>query len=79
MDHFLRALPRQSRMAFATGLILALSSNAAPSAESCEHLETLASQYAGVELTSEQKQFKRKMVAWYVINCVRITRVAEPR
>src|ERR1700733_4336716 len=28
-------------------------------------------QRASVELTSAQKQLKRKMVAWYAINCVR--------
>jgi hypothetical protein len=29
------------------------------SAENCERLEALADQYAGVELTSAQKQLKR--------------------
>jgi hypothetical protein len=58
-------------MVFAAGLILALNSNAAPSAESCEQLVALSNQYAGVELTTTQKQYKRKMTAWYVINCVR--------
>jgi hypothetical protein len=71
MDHFLRALTHRSCMGFAAGLILALSSNAAPGMESCEQLVALSNQYAGVELTSTQKQYKRKMVAWYVINCVR--------
>jgi hypothetical protein len=32
-------------------------------------LENLARQYAGVELTSPQKQLKRKLVAWYYKNC----------
>jgi hypothetical protein len=31
-------------------------------------LENLARQYAGVELTSLQKQLKRKLVAWYFKN-----------
>ncbi|MFY9695194.1 MAG: hypothetical protein WAK35_15765 [Xanthobacteraceae bacterium] len=61
-------------MVFAAGLILALSSNAATGVESCEQLVTLSNQYAGVELTSTQKQYKRKTVAWYVINCVRKAR-----
>jgi hypothetical protein len=74
MDHFPRAPARQSRMVFAAGLILALSSNAVPGAESCEQLVALSNQYTGVELTSTQKQYKRKMVAWYVINCVRNAR-----
>jgi hypothetical protein len=74
MDRFSRALACQSRIVFAAGLVLALSSNAAPSAESCEQLVALSNQYAGVELTSEQKQFRRKMTAWYVINCIRNAR-----
>jgi hypothetical protein len=74
MDHFPSALIRQSRAALLAGLILAFSLNAALSAENCERLEGLAGQYAGVELTSAQKQLKRKMVAWYAINCVRDAR-----
>jgi hypothetical protein len=74
MDPFSRALACQSRMVFAAGLILAISSNAAPGTESCEQLVALSNQYAGVELTSTQKQYKRKMTAWYVINCVRNAR-----
>jgi hypothetical protein len=74
MDTSSRALACLSRMVFAAGLILALSANAAPGAESCEQLVSLSKQYAGVELTSAQKQLKRKMVAWYVINCVRSAR-----
>jgi hypothetical protein len=34
-----------------------------------ERLETLGNQYAGVELTSAQKQLKRKMVTWYSTHC----------
>jgi hypothetical protein len=74
MDPFSPALARQSRMVFAAGLILALSSNAAPGTESCEQLVALSNQYSGVELTSTQKQYKRKMTAWYVLNCVRNAR-----
>jgi hypothetical protein len=57
--------------ALSAGLILALGSNVASSAENCERLEALAVQYAGVELTREQKRLKRKMVIWYSTNCIR--------
>jgi hypothetical protein len=40
------------------------------SAENCQRLEALANQYAGVELTSDQKQLKRKMVSWYSTHCM---------
>ena len=39
-------------------LNLALASNAALSAESCERLRALATQYAAVELTSAQEQIQ---------------------
>lgn len=71
MDRFPRALARQSCAVLSAGIILALGSNAALSAESCERLEALASQYAGVELTIAQKQLKRKMVDWYSTHCIR--------
>ncbi len=51
------------------GLVVAFSSNTAPGAENCVRLEALANQYANIELTSAQKQLKRKMVAWYATNC----------
>jgi hypothetical protein len=71
MYHFPSALARQLLAALSAGLILALSSNVASSAENCERLEALAVQYAGVELTWEQKRLKRKMVIWYSTNCIR--------
>jgi hypothetical protein len=37
--------------------------------DNCERLESLAREYAGVELTSYQKQIKVKLVAWYGKNC----------
>ena len=74
MDPFSPALACLSRIVFAAGLILALSSNAAPGAERCKQLVALSNRYAGVELTSTQKHYKRKMVAWYMINCVRKAR-----
>ncbi len=56
------------------GLILAMSGNAARATENCERLEALSNQYANVELTSAQKQIKRKLVAWYTENCIRQAR-----
>lgn len=70
MDHFPSVLARQCRAALSAGLILAFSSNAALSTENCQRLEALANQYAGVELTSDQKQLKRKMVSWYSTHCM---------
>jgi hypothetical protein len=37
--------------------------------EHCHQLEALSQQYAGVELTSAQKQIKRQMIVWYERNC----------
>jgi hypothetical protein len=74
MDHFPNPLARQYLAALSAGLILAFSSNAALSAENCQRLEILASQYAGVDLTSAQKQLKHKMVAWYSAHCLRHAR-----
>jgi hypothetical protein len=74
MDHFLRVLARPSVAALSAGLVLAFSSHAALSTESCEQLEALANQHASVSLTSEQKELKRKMVVWYSTHCVRQAR-----
>jgi hypothetical protein len=71
MDHFPRTLARQPLAVLSAGLILAASSKAALSAENCQRLEALAIQYVGVELTSAQKQLKRKMVIWYSTHCIR--------
>jgi len=71
MDYFARVLVFHSLAILSAGLILALSSIAGLSAENCQRLEALAAQYAGVELTDEQKQQKRKMVAWYSTHCIR--------
>jgi hypothetical protein len=35
----------------------------------CQQLEALHAQYAGVELTSTQKELKRQLVAWYYAHC----------
>ena len=56
MDRFPGMLALQCRAALSVGLILAFSCNVASSAENCERLEALANQYAGVALTSAQKQ-----------------------
>jgi hypothetical protein len=45
----------------------------------CRQLEQLARQYAGVKLTSDQKQLKRRMVAWYNENCKRTRNVHARR
>ena len=45
--------------------------------EDCQRLEALAQQYAGVELTTYEKQIKAKMVAWYGRNCRGGHRTAE--
>jgi hypothetical protein len=37
--------------------------------ERCQQLQALRVQYAGVELTSDQKQMKVKLVAWYNSHC----------
>jgi hypothetical protein len=51
MYYFPSALARPPLAALSAGLILALSSDVASSAENCARLEGLAVQYAGVELT----------------------------
>jgi hypothetical protein len=37
----------------------------------CQQLEVLHAQYAGVELTPDQKQIKVQLVAWYNVHCRR--------
>jgi hypothetical protein len=69
MDQTSSVFARLSRVALSAGLFLTISSTGALSNEKCQQLETLARQYAGVELTSLQKQLKRKLVAWYFKNC----------
>jgi hypothetical protein len=63
----------------AVSLLVAMSGTGALSNESkCRQLEDLARQYAGVQLTSQQQQIKRRLVAWYTDNCKR-TRNAQAR
>jgi len=72
------AFVRPLRVVVAAGLLTALGGSGALGNENCRRLEDLARQYAGVQLTSEQKQLKRKLVGWYNGNCKR-TRSAEAR
>ena len=50
--------------------LIAMSGTAALSNENnCRRLENLAREYAGVQLTSQQQQLKRRLVGWYNRNC----------
>jgi hypothetical protein len=69
---------RHSRRLICAGLFLTVPSTAALADERCQQLEALNQQYAGVQLTSAQKQLKSKLVAWYKQNCSK-TRSAEAR
>jgi hypothetical protein len=71
MDHFPSTRARLPLAALTAGLILTFGSNTALSVESCQRLEARAVQYSGVELTSAQKQLKRKLVEWYSTHCTR--------
>ena len=71
MDHFARALTDHSLAILGAGLMLVFSTIAGSSAENCQQLEALATQYANVALTGEQKRLKRQMVAWYSTHCIR--------
>ena len=66
----MRLAVRSAIAVMTASLLFVTSGSAALSNESnCRRLEDLARQYAGVQLTSEQKQLKRKLVAWYKDNC----------
>jgi hypothetical protein len=68
----MRFAKRSAILVIAAGVLIAISSTGALSNESnCRQLEGLARQYAGVRLTSEQQQIKRRLVAWYNDNCRR--------
>ena len=69
MDLTSGVVARHSRAVLFAGLFLGISSTGALSNEKCQQLEDLSRQYAGVELTSAQKQLKRKLMAWYHKNC----------
>jgi hypothetical protein len=73
----MRVAKRPAILVIATGVLIAMSGTAALSNESkCQQLEDLARQYAGVKLTNQQQQLKRRLVAWYNSNCKR-TRSAQ--
>ena len=78
MDGTSSVLVRRFGIVAITGFLVTTSSTGAWSNENCRRLEDLARQYAGVQLTSTQKQMKQKMVAWYNKNCGR-TRSADIR
>jgi hypothetical protein len=76
MDMTANVFAQRSQAVLSAGLFLAMSSSAAlsnepgaPSNEKCQQLEELSRQYASVELTSVQKQLKRKLMTWYNANC----------
>ena len=50
-------------------LLLAVTATASRADERCSQLESLARQYAGVQLTVYQQQMKRQLTAWYHENC----------
>jgi hypothetical protein len=73
------ALVRPIVPVIAAGLLIAMSCTGALSNENnCRQLEDLARQYAGVQLTSQQQQIKRRLVGWYNVNCKR-TRSVQAR
>ena len=72
------AFARRSRRLLGAGLFLTVASTAALADPRCQQLEALNQQYAGVQLTSTQKQLKSQLVAWYKQNC-RLNRSAEAR
>ena len=55
--------------ALCAGLVLSLAATTGFADERCGQLVALNKQYAGVQLTSEQKQIKVQLVAWYKANC----------
>ena len=76
----MRVARRTTVALMAAGLLIATSNTGALSNESqCRQLEDLARQYAGVKLTSDQRQLKRKLVAWYNGNCKRMRNVHARR
>jgi hypothetical protein len=76
----MRLAKRLAIVVMAAGLPVVVSGTAALSNESnCRQLEDLARQYAGVKLSSQQQQMKRRLVAWYNSNCKRTQSVHARR
>lgn len=65
------AAARRSAPILFAGLFLSLASTVGFADERCEQLVALKKQYAGVVLTSEQKDLKVQLVSWYNANCGR--------
>jgi hypothetical protein len=65
------ALARRSAPVLLAGLFLSLASTVGFADQRCEQLVALNKQYAGVALTSEQKDLKVQLVSWYNTNCGR--------
>jgi hypothetical protein len=65
------ALARRSAPVLLAGLLLSVASTAGFADERCAQLVALKKQYAGVVLTSEQKDLKVQLVSWYNVNCGR--------
>ena len=51
------------------GVLLSLAGSPALADARCARLVALNDQYRDVALTSEQKDLKRKLLAWYNANC----------
>jgi hypothetical protein len=76
----MRVANRMTVAMMAAGLLIATSGTVALGNEgNCRQLESLARQYAGVKLTSEQQRIKRRLVAWYNDNCKRTRSVHARR
>ena len=67
------SIVRRFASALCAGLFLVLATTAGFADERCGQLVALKQQYAGVELTDEQKAIKVQLVAWYRANCGRAT------
>jgi hypothetical protein len=78
MDLTSTVFARHSRRLLCAGLFLTIAPTTGLADERCRQLEALNQQYAGVQLTSTQKQLKSQLVAWYKQNC-RLSRSAEAR
>jgi hypothetical protein len=64
-------------LALCAGLASSAVSTAALADARCQQLVALDRQYAGVALTSAQQSLKRKLVAWYNVNCGQTRRTAS--
>jgi len=65
------AIAHRFAPALCAGLFLVLAATPGFADERCGQLVALNKQYAGVDLTDEQKAIKVQLVAWYRANCGR--------